>query len=64
MESSVDPNAVYEITYQIDGAESGPVIETAELSNVTRLDFTPSMIQVPSASTKLSVKITDVSTQG
>ncbi|WP_405634408.1 hypothetical protein OHB53_09520 [Streptomyces sp. NBC_00056] len=61
---SVDPDAVYEITYEIHGDESGPIIETAELSDRTSLNFTPSVISTTSSSTKVSVEITDVSTQG
>jgi hypothetical protein len=55
---------VYEITYEIHGDQSGPVIETAELTDQTRLNYTPSMISTPSASTKVTVEITDVSAQG
>ncbi|MFF7977160.1 hypothetical protein [Streptomyces sp. NPDC007905] len=61
---SIDPNAVYEITYEIHGDESGPVIETAELSDKTSLNYTPSLIQTASSGTKVSVEITDVSEQG
>ncbi|MER6738230.1 hypothetical protein [Streptomyces puniciscabiei] len=56
----IDPNAVYEITYEIHGDESGPVIATAELSDQTSLNYTPSSISTASASTTVSVKITDV----
>ncbi|MFJ2008546.1 hypothetical protein [Streptomyces chartreusis] len=56
----VDPDAVYEITYEIRGDESGPVIQTAELSDQTSLNYTPSMISTASSGTKVSVKITDV----
>lgn len=61
---SIDPDAVYEITYEIHGDRSGPVIETAELSNQTSLNYTPSVISTASASTKVSVEITDVEPQG
>ncbi|WP_405946541.1 hypothetical protein OG588_07125 [Streptomyces prunicolor] len=60
----IDPDAVYEITYEIHGDESGPVIETAELSDETNLNYTPSVISTASAGTKVSVEITDVSVQG
>ncbi|MER6075856.1 hypothetical protein ABT187_45335 [Streptomyces sp. NPDC001817] len=60
---SIDPNAVYEITYEIHGDESGPVIATAELSDRTSLNYTPSSISTASASTTVSVKITDVTKQ-
>ncbi|MET7609259.1 hypothetical protein [Streptomyces avermitilis] len=59
----IDPDAVYEITYEIHGDESGPVIETAELSDRTTLNYTPSIISTASAGTKVSVEITDVAAQ-
>jgi hypothetical protein len=61
---SIDPDAVYEITYEIHGDASGPVIETAELTDQTSLNYTPSLISTASASTKISVEITDVAAQG
>ncbi|WP_244205563.1 hypothetical protein [Streptomyces bobili] len=62
--NGVDPDAVYSITYEIRGDESGPVIETAELSAETTLNYTPTSISTASASKKVSVKITDVVMQG
>lgn len=56
----IDPDAVYEITYEIRGDESGPVIETAELTDRTSLNYSESMISTASSGTKLSVEITDV----
>ncbi|MET8077486.1 hypothetical protein [Streptomyces sp. NPDC005303] len=56
----LDPDAVYEITYEIHGDESGPVIQTAELTDQTRLSYRPSLISTASASTEPSVEITDV----
>ncbi|MEU6198119.1 hypothetical protein [Streptomyces sp. NPDC047061] len=61
---SIDPDAVYEITYEIHGDESGPVIETAELSDRTSLNYTPSMISTASAGTHVSVEITDITARG
>ncbi|MFD5590711.1 hypothetical protein [Streptomyces griseorubiginosus] len=58
--SDLDPDAVYEITYEIHGDESGPVIQTTELTNQTSLSYRPSLISTASASTELSVEITDV----
>ncbi|MFD4546442.1 hypothetical protein [Streptomyces sp. NPDC058466] len=60
----IDPDAMYEITYEIHGDEAGPVIETAELSDRTSLNFTPSLISTASAGTKVSVEITDVAARG
>ncbi|MFD5401696.1 hypothetical protein [Streptomyces griseorubiginosus] len=58
--SDLDPDAVYEITYEIHGDESGPVIQTAELTNQTSLSYRPSLISTATASTELSVEITNV----
>ncbi|MGW9058896.1 hypothetical protein [Streptomyces sp. NPDC055733] len=60
----IDPAAVYEITYEIRGGDSGPIIETAELSDETTLNFTPTFLSTPSSGTKVTVKVTDVVTQG
>ncbi|NEB04966.1 hypothetical protein G3I78_38880 [Streptomyces sp. SID13726] len=57
---TIDPDATYEITYEIQGDESGPVIETAELTDQTQLGYTPSLISTASAGTEPSVEITDV----
>ncbi|MGJ5806052.1 hypothetical protein ACSCB1_44295 [Streptomyces europaeiscabiei] len=62
--NGVDPDAVYSITYEIRGDKSGPVIETAELSDETSLSYTPTLISTVSSSKKVSVKITDVVIQG
>ncbi|WP_426568120.1 hypothetical protein [Streptomyces canus] len=62
--NGVDPDAVYEITYEIRGDESGPVIETAELSDETTLNYTPTSISTASSKTKVTVTITDVVIQG
>jgi hypothetical protein len=62
--NGVDPDAVYSITYEIRGDESGPVIETAELSDETSLSYTPTSISTVSSSKKVSVEITDVVKQG
>jgi hypothetical protein len=57
----LDPDAVYEITYEIHGDESGPVIQTAELTDQSSLSYRPSLISTASASsTALSVEITDI----
>ncbi|MEH0587411.1 hypothetical protein QA942_26325 [Streptomyces sp. B21-106] len=60
----IDPAAVYEITYEVRGDKSGPVIETAELSNQTSLNYTPTLISTASVGTKVSVEITGVTTLG
>lgn len=60
----IDPDATYEITYEIHGDESGPVIETAELSDQSSLNYSESLISTPSSGTKITVEITDVTEQG
>ncbi|WP_261989649.1 hypothetical protein [Streptomyces sp. uw30] len=62
--TAIDPDAVYEITYEIRGDDSGPVIETAELSDQTSLNYTPTSISTASSGTKVSAKITDVLARG
>ncbi|SEQ97773.1 hypothetical protein [Streptomyces radiopugnans] len=64
LSDDIDPDATYEITYEIKGDESGPVIGTAELSERTTLNYTPSSLSTVSSDTKLSVEITDVRTTG
>lgn len=49
----------YEITYEISGDESGSVIETAELSEQTSLNYSQTMLSTASSGSKVSVKITD-----
>ncbi|MGW6924474.1 hypothetical protein ACWGA9_24835 [Streptomyces sp. NPDC054950] len=61
---NINPDVVYAITYEIRGDESGPVIQTAELSNETSLNYTPSVISTPSSGTRVTVEITDVVPQG
>ncbi|MEU5629155.1 hypothetical protein [Streptomyces tendae] len=60
----LDPDAVYEITYEIKGDESGPILETAELSDQTTLNYTETSLTTKSAGTKVSVKITDIVSTG
>lgn len=60
----VDPDAVYEITYEIRGDDSGPVIQTAELSDQTSVNYTPTFLSTASSGTKVSVKVTDVTERG
>lgn len=56
----LDPDAVYQITYEIKGDESGPILKTAELSDQTTLNYTPTSLSTKSSGTKLSVEITDI----
>ncbi|GHC39626.1 hypothetical protein GCM10010348_78720 [Streptomyces anthocyanicus] len=56
----LDPDATFEITYEIRGGGDGPVIETAELSDRTTLNFTPSLLAGIPSNAKLSVEITEI----
>ncbi|MFE4820808.1 hypothetical protein ACFRFU_31050 [Streptomyces sp. NPDC056704] len=56
----IDPDKTYEITYQINGDESGPVIETISLTSGTSMEYYPSSISTASSSTKITGKVTDV----
>ncbi|MEU3285089.1 hypothetical protein [Streptomyces longwoodensis] len=61
---NIDPDATYDITYEIEGDESRPVIGTAQLSDRTTLNYTPSLITTASRGTKVSVRITDIMKRG
>jgi predicted small secreted protein len=61
---SLDPAITYDITYEITGDESGPVVNTLTLSAGTSIRYTPSDLSTASSYTKVSVKITDVSQAG
>ncbi|MEU0832891.1 hypothetical protein [Streptomyces sp. NPDC005969] len=56
----IDPDKSYEITYQINGDESGPVIETISLTNGTSMEYYPSSLSTASSRTKITGKVTDV----
>jgi hypothetical protein len=58
----VDPDKSYEITYQISGDDSGPVIDTLTLSDGTSLSYHPSLISTDQyTSTKeITIKVTGV----
>lgn len=61
--ADLDPEAVYEITYEIHGDEDGAVLETMELTDQTELSYTPSVVSTESSGTKVTVEITDVLTR-
>ncbi|MFG2092125.1 hypothetical protein [Streptomyces sp. NPDC048612] len=58
--TSLDPEKTLSLTYEIRGDESGPVIQTMELSDRDQLTYTPVAISTASRSTKVTAKITDV----
>lgn len=60
---SIDPAAVYEITYEISGDESGPVIETAELTDQDSLSYSSSVISTASSAVKVTAEVTAVTLQ-
>ncbi|MGW2921000.1 hypothetical protein ACWDBF_24460 [Streptomyces angustmyceticus] len=57
---SLDPDKTLSITYEIRGDESGPVIQTMELSDGDRLTYDPVSISTAGRSTTVTAKITDV----
>lgn len=59
----LDPDAVYEITYEIGGVEDGPVIETAELSEQSKVSYSQVTVSTASAGAELSVEVTGVVTR-
>lgn len=63
LSEDLDPNATYEITYEITGDEDGPIIATAELTNGEDLSMSGSVVGTPSTSTKVTVEITEVITR-
>ncbi|MEV6564599.1 hypothetical protein [Streptomyces kronopolitis] len=58
--TSLDPEKTLSITYEIHGDESGPVIQTMELSDRDRLTYTPVSLSTADRSTKVTAEITDV----
>ncbi|MFK0062632.1 hypothetical protein ACIQTN_25820 [Streptomyces werraensis] len=60
--SELDPALTYEITYEITGDESGPILQTAELTDQTTLTFDTTVISTESRGTELSVEVTGVTT--
>jgi hypothetical protein len=60
--SELDPALTYEITYEITGDESGPIMQTAELTDQTTVTYDTTVVSTPSRGTELSVEVTDVTT--
>ncbi len=60
--TELDPALTYEITYEISGDESGPILQTAEVTDQTTVTFDATMVSTPSRGTELSAKVTDVTT--
>jgi hypothetical protein len=60
--TELDPALTYEITYEISGDESGPILQTAEVTDQTTVTFDTTMVSTPSRGTELSVEVTDVTT--
>ncbi|MFD8676769.1 hypothetical protein ACFV1A_27280 [Streptomyces seoulensis] len=58
--TSLDPEKTLSITYEVRGDESGPVIETMELTDQDQLTYDPVSITTPGRLTKVTAKITDV----
>ncbi|MFE0349120.1 hypothetical protein [Streptomyces griseoluteus] len=58
--TSLDPEKTLSITYEIHGDESGPVIETMELTDQDQLTYDPVSIATPGRLMKVTAKISDV----
>ncbi|MEU3842904.1 hypothetical protein AB0E88_23060 [Streptomyces sp. NPDC028635] len=58
--TSLDPEKTYSITYEIHGDESGPIIETMDLTDQDQLSYQPISLSTSSRSTKVTAEITDV----
>ncbi|MFE2224849.1 hypothetical protein [Streptomyces kronopolitis] len=58
--TSLDPEKTISITYEIHGDESGPVIQTLELSDGDQVTYDPVSISTADRSTKVTAEITDV----
>lgn len=59
----IDPDATYEITYEIRGDDSGPVTDTLELTGGEDYTASTRFLSTASSGTKVTVKITDVITR-
>lgn len=58
--ADIDPDAIYEITYEIHGDESGTVIGTMELTAQTSVSYQSTYLSTSSSATKVTAEITDV----
>lgn len=58
----VDPDKTYEITYEVHGDESGPVVATMELSNGSDLSFSKSFLSTSqyTSTDEITMEVTDV----
>jgi hypothetical protein len=61
LSSELDPEATFDITYEISGGDSGEIVETLELSNQEDVSFSETLVSTSSSSVTPKVKITDVS---
>lgn len=61
LSSELDPSAVYEITYEISGDESGPVIETLELTSQDDVSYSETLVSTTSSGVTPKAEITSVS---
>jgi hypothetical protein len=56
----LDPDATYEITYEISGGEDGEVIDTLDLTNQEDVSFSETMVSTTSSGTELTAEVTSV----
>lgn len=60
---SLDPDATYEVTYEITGDEDGPILETLDITDRDDLLVSTTLVSTSSSYTEISVEITDVLTR-
>lgn len=60
----LDPDATYSVTYKIHGDESGPIIETMELTDGGTLTYHPTQVSTATGSQDVTADITDVEDAG
>jgi hypothetical protein len=58
---TIPSTATGEVTYEIDGGTDGPIIDTLQLTG-SQYQGQSEVVQTPSTNTKLTVKVTDVTT--
>lgn len=58
-EKDIDPGKTYQITYEIHGDESGPVIETLTLTDSDHITYRSSVLST-NGHAKISAQITDL----
>lgn len=58
--ADIDPDMVYDITYEVHGDEGGTITQTVQLRDQDELSFNEVYVSTASSSTKVTAEITDV----